>query len=361
MTMAFTGIGSTMLGPFLPRLLVLWRLQDRQAGMLVASLFLGSFSGTLAMSDSLDRCLRRGSCTATLGCFGFAWATHSDHGFVPSLAALPVFGFGMGQLMSSLNLLVGAAPAATRARELAGLSAAWCVGAVVSPCLSTVLLRDVSPSFRLALFSPLFLLPLIALPTDQAEPSQFRLQGLVPFSNDALICTLLFLIYGGIEASISAWMPAFTTRYSGGSLIAAQWILSLFWCGLIVGRTLIAALVTPHTEALLPRAAILLSVACLVWLLLAPSFAQAAVGSTIMGICIAPLFPFLLSTTLSRGYSNRTMGIMLACCALGSALFPFLLGVLSNLFSLRVGMLVLIVGFFFLFTFRWESPTRFKS
>lgn len=52
--MAFTGVGSTMLGAFLPGLLVHWQIHDHQGGMLVASLFLGSFAGTLSISEHLD-------------------------------------------------------------------------------------------------------------------------------------------------------------------------------------------------------------------------------------------------------------------------------------------------------------------
>jgi fucose permease len=349
-----------MLGPLLPRLLVHWQIHDREGGMLVASLFLGSFFGTLAMSESLHRSLRRGSWAATLGCFAFAWTTQFVHGFVPAIVALLLMGFGMGQLMSSLNLLVGSIPLATRARQLANLSAAWCIGAVLSPCLSTVLLKSISPSLRLGLFAPLFLLALVALPTDPAAPSLTRMRGPIDqaslVSSGAALCIAIFLIYGGIEASISAWMPAFATRYSGGPLTATQWILSLFWLGLIAGRILIAALATLEREGLFLRGAIFASIVCLVWLILAPSYAQAALASAVMGVCIAPLFPLLLSATLSRGYSNRIMGVMLACCALGSALFPFLLGVLSNLFSLRVGMLLPIAGFFSLVVVQWKMP-----
>ncbi len=356
--MALTGVGSTMLGPLLPRLLVHWQIHDREGGMLVASLFLGSFCGTLAMTESLHRSLRRGAWAATLGCLAFAWTTQFVHGVAPAIVALLFMGFGMGQLMSSLNLLVGSTSLTIRARRLANLSAAWCAGAVLSPCLSTVLLKSVSPSLRLGLFAPLFLLPLVALPTDPAASSSTRVRVDWPslFSKGAALCTTIFLIYGGIEASISAWMPAFATRYSGGPLAATQWILSLFWLGLIAGRILTAALTTLETEGLFLRGAIFASIVCLVWLILAPSFAQAASASAVMGICIAPLFPLLLSSTLSHGYSNRIMGVMLACCALGSALFPFLLGVLSNLFSLRFGMLLPIAGFFSLVVVQWKSP-----
>jgi FHS family glucose/mannose:H+ symporter-like MFS transporter len=356
--MAVTGIGSTMLGPLLPHLLAYWHIDDHQGGMLVASLFLGSFSGTLAISDPLDRCLRRGAICATSGCLGFAWATHLPTGFQTALIALLVLGFGMGQLMSSVNLLAGAAPDEMRSRQLANLGAAWCAGAVLSPSLSTVLVQSISPSLRLALFAPLFLLPLIARPSHYSAPAPLppRIQGSAWIANGALLCTLIFLVYGGIEASISAWMPAFATRQSTSHAAAAQWTLSLFWLGLIVGRTLVAALVAPQSEVLILRFATLASVTCLFWLIFAPTFAQILACSVVMGICIAPLFPLLLSAALSRGYSNRAMGVMLACCALGSAVFPYLLGLLSNFSSLRVGMVLPIAGFCFLIAFRWKSP-----
>ena len=50
LTFVLTGIGSTFLGSFLPRLTILWHLRDRQAGMLVAALFLGSFTGTMLLA-----------------------------------------------------------------------------------------------------------------------------------------------------------------------------------------------------------------------------------------------------------------------------------------------------------------------
>jgi FHS family glucose/mannose:H+ symporter-like MFS transporter len=325
--------------------------------MLVTCLFLGSFSGTLALSNNLDRCLRRGTICATSGCLGFAWATHLTTGFRPALTALLVLGFGMGQLMSSINLVVGAAAEEIRSNQLANLGAAWCTGAVLSPLLSTILVQSVSPSLRLALLAPLFLLPLAAPRSHPSAPTQLpsRMQSSAWLANGALLCTLIFLVYGGIEASISAWMPSFATRQSAGHAAAAQWTLSLFWLGLIVGRTLVGALVAPQSEALVVRFATLASVACLLWLIFAPTFAQVLACCVVTGICIAPLFPLLLSAALSRGYSNRTMGLMLACCALGSAVFPYLLGLVSDFSSLRVGMVLPIAGFCFLLTFRLKS------
>jgi fucose permease len=360
LVMAFTGVGSTMLGPLLPHLLGQWRLHDHEAGMLVGCLFLGSFAGTLTMSQHLRRCLQRGACMAALGCLLFAWSTHQSHGFGAGMLALALMGFGLGHLMSSLNLLVGTAPVSIRARQLANLGAAWCVGAVLSPCLSTVLLVGISPSIRLCLFAPLYLLPLFVAPVE--TPFAPRTLQSLPAGRrkhlpaGAMLCTLAFLVYGGIEASIGAWVPVFATRYSSGPLVAAQWILSLFWIGLIAGRLLMARFVSPVIENVLLRTAMLASLICLLWLLVSSSFAQIAVATAVMGICISPLFPLLLSTALSGGYSNRVMGVMLACCALGSALLPWLLGVLSSSFSLRVGMMLPIAALLSLALFRWNAP-----
>ena len=362
-TMAFTGVGSTMLGPFLPRLLVLWPIQDRQAGMLVASLFLGSFSGTISMSQQLDRCLRRGALAACMGCLGFAAAAHFRNGFGAALVALLLMGFGMGQLMSSINLLVGGAPPAQRVRQLALLGAAWCAGAVLSPSISTVLLRGISPSLRLVLLAFLFLLPLSALRQtawggrETAFEHGGDSRGLL--ANGVFLCTLMFLIYGGIEASISAWTPLFATRYAAGPIAASQWILSLFWSGLILGRMALGASSGSGTKSLVYGTAGA-SVLLLLWLTLSGSFIRIAIGTVLLGGCVSPLFPLLLATTLEYKYSNRVMGIILASCALGSALFPLLMGFLSSSFSLRAGMMLPVAGLLTLLAVRWGLRPRMQ-
>jgi fucose permease len=359
--MGFAGVGSTLLGPLLPYLYGQWHLHDHQAGMLAGCLFFGSFSGTLAMSEQLQQGLRRGACLATLGCLLFAWSTYVAYGFEAGMLGLVLMGFGLGQLMSSLNLLVGAAPVSIRVRQLAELSAAWCIGAVLSPCLSTVLVARMSASARLGLFAPLYLLPLFISPAEThaaARPLSHQPAGWSTlFSVDAMLCTIAFLIYGGIEASISAWVPVFATRYTAGPLVAAQWVVSIFWFGLIVGRLLMARFASHAIERFLLRIATFASVTCLLWLLVSPNFALIVAAAAVMGMCLSPLFPLLLSFSLSGGYSNRIMGVMLACCALGSALFPWLLGILSSAFSLRAGMMLPVAALVALLIFRW-NPTR---
>lgn len=367
-TMAFTGIGSTMLGSFLPQLLIEWQITDQQAGMLIAALFLGSFTGTLSMAQELGHCVRRGSWTAAIGCAGFAIATEFARAFPLAVLALLVMGFGLGQLMSSINLLVGKTPAENRSSALAIVGAFWCAGAVLSPSVSTVLLKGFSPGSRLLVLAILFLLPLTGLSRASAVSSSPAPAIDTGPRLGALSFTCMFIIYGGIEASASAWIPLFATRYAAGRIATSQWLLSLFWSGLIAGRLLLSAFVAPSREQVLFRVSVVASALSLAMVLSSHAFVHIAIASAALGICLSPLFPLLLSMALSRGYSHRTMGMMLAACALGSGLLPLLLGIVSNSFSLRAGMYLPVAGLLVLISLQEHSrymkllkPTRIEA
>jgi len=161
-TMALAGVGSTFLGPFLLCVSPIWHLHDRQTGLLLSSLFLGSFMGTMLLAKVLRRTLWLGAAMATAGLLLLSFAAHIGAGYSIGLIALLVMGFGLGQLMSSINLLVGTAVPAERSRDLANIGTAWCIGAILSPLLTTVLVHDVSFATRLALFAPAYLFPVIA-------------------------------------------------------------------------------------------------------------------------------------------------------------------------------------------------------
>jgi fucose permease len=100
---------------------------------------------------------------------------------------------------------------------------------------------------------------------------------------------------------------------------------------------------------------------CLSCVLLSNSLAPLLAGTFILGLCIAPLFPLLLSGALACGFSTHTMAVMLASCALGSAALPLLLGMLSSVSSLHIGMALPLLGFGCLIFLRWNQPQRCAS
>ena len=354
----FAGAGSTFLGPFLPRLATSWRLLDHQAGFLVSSLFLGSFTGTLLLSPKLRRTVFVGSLSACIGLLLFAVCVERNLGILVAVASITVMGFGLGQLMSSINLLVGSAEGGRRARRLAWIAAAFCLGAILSPVLTTVVIRGLSVSARLALFAPLFLLPLLwASRRELSDPRssvETHTQGLGPQAwHTAWRCIVLFLIYGGVEASVVSWMPMVAARYQLGTLGKAQWITSIFWMSLSASRMVMALLQQASREVDTLRASTIGAALSLVWLIAAPSPVALILTCMIAGVCLGPIFPLLLSSSIGYGLSERALGMALAACGLGAAVFPSILGIVASAGSLRGAMMVPIVGLCLLLILRW--------
>ena len=359
-TMAFAGAGCNFIGPFLPSISATWRLHDRQAGLLLASLFFGSFLGTLLLGNNLTRTLRIGAFGSSLGLLLLATMANQAAGFAGGIVGLTLMGFGLGQLMSSINLIVGASSIWERSRHLAKIGIAWCIGAMLSPLLTTVLIPHLSPVVRLGIFAPAYLLPMVLsngleIPKFATEPVRsFKVQVAGGRWRPALSWIVVFLIYGGIEASIGGWISSFALRYHMEDIGMAQWIMSLFWSGLIIGRLITAKFVTPSREIMIVRFAIFSSVGSLCYLVMARSPVALSVGVAITGACLSPLFPLLLSMTIECKLSSRLMGRILAASGLGAALLPSLLGIISSVSSLRTAMLVPLLGLISLAFLRWR-------
>lgn len=348
----------------MPSLLMTWQLHDWQTGSLISCLFVGSFSGTMMLSGNLGRTLKIGASTASVGAFLFALMAHRATGFPLGAIALVLFGYGLGQLMSSINLIVGSAPAEVRSQYLAKIGVAWCSGAVFSPLLTTVLFVRLNPAVRVGLFALVYLLPLIFL-NGRSLPVYEKDSGCEVCTNRtdsqrklALLCIAAFLIYGGIESNIGGWMSLFALRYRMSTIGAAQWAMSFFWGGLIAGRLLTARFVTPRTEVFIVRLSIICAICSLWWLIGSPSSASLMMGGAITGAFLGPLFPLFLSATIECRFGSRIMGSILAASGLGAALFPFLLGVVSNVWSLRAAMLLPLMALLLLLLIRWYPPNR---
>jgi hypothetical protein len=105
------GMGVVMLGPLLPRLGHIWMLSDPQRGALLAAQFLGNPLGTILIR-------RRGRTAIVTGSL-YSWISMSAIALLLNVSSntkeieffaclsLFVFGFGLGQVITTLNLSVG--------------------------------------------------------------------------------------------------------------------------------------------------------------------------------------------------------------------------------------------------------------
>jgi MFS transporter, FHS family, glucose/mannose:H+ symporter len=338
LTFVLTGVGSTFLGSFLPRLAILWHLRDRQAGMLVAALFLGSFAGTMLLTRNLRSSLHTGAWLSFLGFLLFAACISNPRGFDSGAFVLFLAGLGMGQLMTSINLIVGQSKTSSRCGALSNLSAFWCIGAILSPLFISisVIFSAIPIPIRICFLAAVFLLPASVKripPTRITPPGPATLKSAILDARVPRIAVrfaLFFFLYGGVEASITGWLPSYSIRAGATGLLTGQWIVSLLWIGLAGGRLGNATFVARLGERRLLQVALLFSAIAFSSLLLFRSPGSFIASLIITGAFLGPIFPLALSIMIGHALSNRVAGAVLACCALGSAALPSALGFLSS-------------------------------
>src|SRR5437660_8535685 len=124
MGFALTGIGTTLFGCILPSLNFVWRLDDRQAGVLFAAQFTGSALGALLVRNDFFRSVLRGYLLLITRAALVAFST----GYVRVFLFF-AFGLGLGLTMTATSMWIGRTASANRGGGLSILNVLWGVGA----------------------------------------------------------------------------------------------------------------------------------------------------------------------------------------------------------------------------------------
>jgi fucose permease len=148
---------------------------------------------------------------------------------------------------------------------------------------------------------------------------------------------ILAMLAVGVEGSLSGWLTTYSHRADllneGGAVFAT----SLFWFGIMLSRLVFSTrLLAMIGRQRVLHFAIWCAAGSVALLIAAHNPAVIRVASGLAGLSIGPLYPLLLSFLLER--SSR--GWIFAVAGTGSALFPWLTGILSSHYgSLRYGLI----------------------
>ena len=324
----------------LPAILQKWGLRDDAAGFLFLLQFLGSSLGAILTGANRVRTLIAGYglLVASSGALAFT-------GLHALFAIFFFFGLGLGMAMTATSLLFSDRYGNDRAAVLERLNFAWAAGATAGPMLFLPFLRLASLSPLFFTFQGLFLLLFVwvifrerqgaasvQLVADASRPRDpAPLGSLLPLVALAM-CAV------GIESSLSGWLATYSHRadplVAGGVAVST----ALFWFGIMLSRLVFST----RLLAIIGRRRLLGATLCgvaasIALLILTQQTTTIRVGSGLAGLSIGPLYPLLLSFILER----TPHGWIFAVAGLGSALVPWLTGLLSAHYgSLRYGLIV---------------------
>jgi fucose permease len=339
--LVLAGLGTALLGPILPLLARQWAMQDSQSGLLMMAKFCGAFLGGVSVSGRLRRSLLVGLAAGTVGFGMFSLAPTMSVGCV----GLFVGGFGLGQMITSINILAGRRFTAQRGSALSMLNFSFSLGAMLSALLAAWLLPKFALRGLLECFAAMFLLGAIglllqmrdevgglssasvseefAVPAEGAPAAGIGARAYLYFAG------LLFL-YGGLETCLSGWLTTFALRYGDKTLVVSEYTTLLLWMSLTVGRVGAAAVMLRVGERTVQRWGLALAAVFTAGLAMAHSAATIAGFAVLLGLSLAPFFPATFALLMAERPAARQAGIVLAVSGLGAAALPWLMGVVST-------------------------------
>jgi MFS transporter, FHS family, glucose/mannose:H+ symporter len=334
--LVLAGLGTAMLGPILPLLAKQWAMLDSQSGLLMMAKFCGAFLGGVTVSGKLRRSLLLGLLAGAVGFGGFAVAPSMSAGCV----CLFVGGFGLGQIITSVNILAGRRFTAHRGSALSMLNFSFSLGAMLSALLAAWLLPRFALRGVLEGFAALFLLGTAGLlfqmrgegsnaeqfdkATQEAEP-QTGLNRRV-----FLYFAVLLVLYGGLETCLSGWLTTFALRYGDKTLAVSEYTTLLLWMSLTVGRAGASAVMLRVGEKTVQRWGLGLAAVFTAALATAHSALLIAGFAVLLGLSLAPFFPATWALLIAERPTARQAGVVLAVSGLGAAALPWLMGVVST-------------------------------
>jgi MFS transporter, FHS family, glucose/mannose:H+ symporter len=357
------GLGTALLGPILPMLARQWTMLDSQSGLLMMAKFCGAFLGGVTVSSKLRRSLLVGLGAGLVGFGGFAVAPSMSLGCV----GLFVGGFGLGQIITSINILAGRRFTAHRGSALSMLNFSFSLGAMLSALLAAWLLPRFTLRGLLEVFAGLFAVGMVGLivqmrggraKEDEFESAEVQNSPQIGLSTRLyLYFAGLLILYGGLETCLSGWLTTFALRYGDKTLAVSEYTTLLLWLSLTVGRAGASAVMLRVGEKTVQRWGLGLAAIFTAGLAMAHSAVIIAGFAILLGLSLAPFFPATFALLMAERPTARQAGIVLAVSGLGAALLPWMMGVVSTRAgSLQVALALPFAAALGLLAMSWFRP-----
>ena len=270
-----------------------------------------------------------------------------------------VAGLGAGAIDAGLNTYVAAH---FSEGLMQWLHASWGVGITLGPIIMTLGLSATETwhtGYRIVGGFQLFLAACFVLtlpmwsdndkPVTQDEPKKLTdyktPMGETMRQPRVWMSALLFFLYVGAEGALGTWIYTLLTESRGIDPTLAGFWAGSYWATFTVGRViagLFANRIGINKLVIGGLLGALIGAVLLVW---NPSSAVNLLAVAIIGFCIAPIFPAMMSGTSKRvgeHFAANTIGMQMTATGLGTAVIPGVMGVVAKQVSLETIPLILL-------------------
>lgn len=345
------GLGQTVLGPVLPRVMADLSIRETAVGVLLAAGSLGFMCGCLLGGFVLDRIgLKPTLLAAWLGVVLSLGGCALSSRYPELLVSYFLFGLGSGFIETGLNVLPAQIGGGAWMMNLVHMG--YGVGALTAPMGAGALLqvgRGWRTAFAAVAALSAVLLVLGAASRMPSAPSRHReaspSQPLSRLARNYLVVlsALALLFYVAGEHGMTSWAVLFMEGQYGVGSLQAGVALSLFWGAILVGRLFQGAVVSRLSLPAVVMASGLISGLAIGGFALSSSLGEAYLAATVAGLAAGGIYPNVMIYT-NRRFPRQVgvvTGLLSMTAATGTFLFQPVVGRVAEVLSLSAGFLIL--------------------
>ena len=349
-----SGIMTILIGQLLPILSDRFALNDLQAGYFFPAQFAGSITGTFLTNwfGKQNKFLP----ASLIGCFlmGVGILMLNFNHFELCLAGFFCNGIGVGLTLPSVNMLIFELNPLRSTAAVNVLNFFWGLGAILCSLTVNTISKNIGFFPISAILAMLLFLVaglLLSIPKgieQKPEAPEDSEDFSIPIWTNPVAWMIAFFnfIHVGFETGVGGWLPTYTERFEGQTVL---WWLAptfLYFFFFVVGRGAAPFFFRFLNENKMLFLGILLILLGMLILLSAQSVWLLSVGASVAGFGTSSVFPTNMArfTKTFGASASRRMTPFFLSGTLGAAFTTWFIGYVSNRFAndLRSGMFILL-------------------
>lgn len=348
------GMFITIIGPALGAVAETFSLSPARLGLFTTVLSAGLLPAVLLGGYAVDRYGARVIGVAGQACLTAGLVLFSvTSSFPVALAAFFLLGVGGGSIEIVTNTVISELYPHKRASALNLLHAFFGIGALVGPILSGVLIdsgvmwqaayRTLAAASAavtiLAAFTPF---PSRVTASVRVDFSDFLAIARTPV---ALLFGAVIIVYVGAEMGITYWSVLYLIQRHSFSALLAGSFLSYFWVAITAGRFVVFFAAKKVGDRLMLLILTACALAAYALFLTAGRGWVCGLSLTLVGLFFSGIFPTVLGLGVNRfsRVPGTITGFLMTFMGCGMLIFPYIVGLITDVSSLFSGMLFILL------------------